>query len=89
LVLGSVDRRTGEIRPADKANVQRAIRDAIKAGWLAESSSALCLVVPGHAIEGGVGGKPDEPCSRHARKGTRRPALTVVPDAAAEAGVSQ
>ena len=69
LVLGSVDRVTGEIRPADKANVQRAIRNAVKAGWLAEGSSARCLVVPGHAVEGGLGGAPDEPCGRHSRKG--------------------
>lgn len=86
LMLGSVDRTTGEIRPADKANVQRAIRNAVKAGWLAEGSSSRCLIVPGHAIEGGLGGKPHDPCDRHSRKGAQRPSLRVVQT---EAGVSR
>lgn len=65
-VLGRFDTTSGEHRPADKANVQRAIREAVRHGLLAEGSGTLCLVVPGHRIEGGMG-KPTEPCKRHDR----------------------
>lgn len=69
-VFGTVDAVTGEIKPADKHNVQRAIRNATKRGWLAEGSSTLCLIVPAHAIEGGLG-YPTEKCSLHSRKSAR------------------
>lgn len=67
LVLGSVDQATGEIRPMDKHNVQRAITKAVQFGWLAESSGARCLVVPGHAITGGLG-RADAACPQHRRR---------------------
>jgi hypothetical protein len=67
LVLGSVDVVTGEVRPMDKGSVQRAIRTAIAYGWLGSQSGARCLVVPGHAVTGGLGGNPDDECPQHKR----------------------
>jgi hypothetical protein len=57
----------GEVRPPASSDVTRAIRTAVRNGWLAEGSGARCLVVPGHAIEGGRGGVPTEhvPCPVH------------------------
>lgn len=52
----------------DTNNLQRAIRQAKKAGLLDASSCAECLVVPAHAIEGGWGGSPHSPCPVHRRK---------------------
>lgn len=61
LILGHVDPTTGEVVEVDKANVQRAIREAKRAGWLADESGTRCLVVPEHAI---TGGKPVNPRTR-------------------------
>lgn len=61
LVLAVVDTETGEIAPMQKANVQRAINKAVEYGWLLPESGSTCLVVPGHAVAGGLG-KPDAPC---------------------------
>jgi hypothetical protein len=55
LALSRVNYETGEISTPNKHAVQRAIRTAIKEGWLAKESGALCLVVPHNAIEGGLG----------------------------------
>lgn len=66
-VFGTVNGTTGEIKAADKHNIQRAIRNAVERGWLAEGSSTLCLVVPAHAIEGGLG-YTGEKCPLHSRK---------------------
>jgi hypothetical protein len=52
------------VKPMDKHNVQRAIRVAVAEEWLAVGSGSTCLIVPGHAIEGGLG-NPFEPCPRH------------------------
>jgi hypothetical protein len=57
--------------PLDPSNLQRAIRDAKKAGLLDPSSGTECLVVPAHAIEGGQGNPTDE-CPVHARKAGAR-----------------
>lgn len=43
--------------PLHRGNVQRAIRVAVKYGWLSPNSGSRCLVVPAHAIEGGVGSR--------------------------------
>jgi len=59
-------------KPLDLNNLQRAIRDAKKAGLLDGSSCAECLVVPAHAIQGGWGGSPDSPCPVHVRKVAQR-----------------
>jgi hypothetical protein len=72
--LGEIFGRFGEdgFKPLDPNNLQRAIRDAKKAGLLDESSCAECLVVPAHAIEGGWGGSAHSPCAVHARKAAQR-----------------
>lgn len=72
LVLGTVDQTTGEIRPADKHNVQRAIKAAVSRGYLAQGSSSLCLIVPAHAIEGGLG-FDSEVCPIHMAKDRMSP----------------
>lgn len=77
LLLGAVNPDTGEVKPMDKHNVQRAIRVAIESGWLREGSSSLCLVVPAHAIRGGEG-RAHAPCPLHETKaGRNRPSRTV------------
>jgi hypothetical protein len=53
LVLGSIERTTGELRP--NQNVGRAISTAVRYGWLAKGSKARCLIVPPHAVESGLG----------------------------------
>src|ERR687889_983678 len=68
LVLGAVDHETGEVKPLHKGSVQRAIRTAVEYGWLAPGSGARCLVVPGHAIAGGLGGDANAPCPQHRRE---------------------
>jgi hypothetical protein len=51
LILGTVDRASGQIRPYE--NLARAITDAIEYGWLGDESFWGCLVVPAHAIKKG------------------------------------
>lgn len=64
LVLARLDGVTGEITPQSRQNVYRAIQAAIRNGWLAEGSTAQCLVVPAHAIQGGLG-NAHETCPQH------------------------
>jgi len=68
LVLAKVDQKTGEVRVPSKYAIRRAIASAVEYGWLAKESGSLCLVVPGHAINGGLGGKPDDECPRCDRR---------------------
>jgi hypothetical protein len=69
LILGTLDASTGEWRSLHKANVQRVIARAVEFGLLAPESGSLCLVVPQHAIHGGVGGNGNVVCPLHGRKG--------------------
>ena len=69
LVLGSVDRTTGEVSPY--GNVGRAIADAVAYGWLAPESYWGCLVVPAHAIKKGQHGRRT-PCPVHVKRARRR-----------------
>jgi len=74
LILATVNTATGEIKALDRGSVQRAIRSAVEYGWLASESRSRCLVVPGHAIIGGLGGERDV-CPQHGRTpnvGTQR-----------------
>jgi hypothetical protein len=50
---------------ADTA-VSRAIAAAKRAGWIADTSNAKCLVVPHHAVTGGMG-HPSERCPVHGK----------------------
>jgi hypothetical protein len=70
LVLAKVDETTGEILVPRKQHVHRAIETAIEYGFLEKGSGTRCLVVPGHAIVGGLG-DPAEPCPQHRRQGQR------------------
>jgi hypothetical protein len=68
LILGTPNPATGEFKPLEKGNVQRAIRTAVEYGWLSKESGSRCLVVPGHAINGGVGGRELSACPQHDKK---------------------
>jgi hypothetical protein len=46
--------------------VSEAIKLAKQYAWIAEESNAKCLVVPGHAVQGGLG-HAGEKCSVHVR----------------------
>ena len=69
-VIGHLD-EDGHPVPADRRTVWRAIQQAIEYGLLAEGSRALCLIVPGHRISGGMGDE-NAPCARHPRHRDRR-----------------
>jgi hypothetical protein len=51
-------------------HVSNLISTAKKAGWLAAESSSRCLVVPHHAIQGGLG-SANEKCAVHHGKRRR------------------
>lgn len=70
LIFGGFD-DDGEFKPVSKHSVQSAIRAAKKYGLIAEDSNSECLVVPYHAVIGGLGNAEDE-CSVHLRKAQRR-----------------
>lgn len=65
----------GEFYPASKYAVNRAIRTAISYGLLSVGSKALCLIVPGHRIQGHHG-DPEKPCDRH--RATKKPTATTL-----------
>lgn len=69
---GHANFRQGEIaeilgtpgNPLSASSVSNAIRLAKKAGWIAQESGARCLVVPPHAVQGGLG-HPGDRCAVH------------------------
>lgn len=73
LVLADVNTDTGEVTPRDRRLIHRDIAKAVEYGWLAEGSTARCLIVPAHAIHGGLG-SPTAECPQHPRsKDPRKP----------------
>jgi hypothetical protein len=70
LILGTVDRQTGEVRPF--ANVRREIARAVEYGWLEDGSYWGCLIVPAHSIRRGEMGKRPPPCPLASRHKDRR-----------------
>lgn len=60
--LGKPDEQSGEMVP--DPNPGRAVRVAVKYGWLDRRSTIRCLVVPQHAIAGGFG-HPYAVCPMH------------------------
>lgn len=54
-------------RRVDRYYLRDTIKIAVEHGLLAEGSCTECLVVPGHAVAGGIG-DPEEPCPVHIRK---------------------
>lgn len=69
LILGDIDRTTGQIRPY--ANARRAIATAIEYGWLEPESFWACLVVPAHAIKKGHHASGN-PCPIHVKRRVKR-----------------
>jgi hypothetical protein len=65
LTLATVDNGTGEIRLPHRPRVSEAVRLAIEYGFLDGRSSGRCLVVPRHAVQGGMNGKETARCDRH------------------------
>lgn len=76
LVLGRVDPSTGEVMPTTRQDVHRAVVKAVEYGWLAAGSTARCLIVPAHAISGGLG-RPDDQCPQHSSSGTGKRGATA------------
>lgn len=68
LILGTVDRETGEV--IRYPNLERAIKDAVAYGWLAEGSFWGCLIVPAHAIKKGAHGH-SPPCPVHLKRASK------------------
>jgi hypothetical protein len=66
-MLGTPPTADSPFKAAPGNRVCEAIADAVKRGWLAEGSRTECLVVPAHAIGGGLG-NPNKPCPVHTRK---------------------
>lgn len=62
-VLGSIDVTTGEVRPARRDTVSAAITVAKRLGYIAEDSSARCLVLSRHIFQKSWGSP--EPCPVH------------------------
>jgi hypothetical protein len=50
--------------PLRASSVSNAIKLAKQSTWIAEESTARCLVVPPHAVEGGLG-HPNDRCHVH------------------------
>jgi hypothetical protein len=69
---GHANFKSGEIaeilgtpgKPLSASSVSNAIKLAKSAGWIAQESTARCLVVPPHAVDGGIG-HPNERCQIH------------------------
>ena len=55
LVPSTIDDRTGEICTRSRQRVFEAIQSAIEYSLLAKGSTSRYLIVPPHAIEGGLG----------------------------------
>lgn len=78
---GHANFRPGELvtilgKPGDQ--ISRALRKAREKGYLARESTARCLVVPPHAVTGGLG-HPNEVCAVHQgkRTGSRPPIVAI------------
>jgi hypothetical protein len=56
----------GERQPLSKSAVSNAIKRAKDKGWIDRESCARCLVVPPHAVSGGLG-SVYEKCRLHAK----------------------
>jgi hypothetical protein len=55
----------GKPKPISASAVANAINQAKAKGFIAEESMARCLVVPRHAVTGGLGGKVWTKCRIH------------------------
>ena len=57
---------SGDRKPMSHQAVSNTIARAKSKGWIADESTARCLVVPHHAVEGGLGKSWDK-CRFHGR----------------------
>lgn len=62
--------RDGMIKAPSAQNVSNMIAAAKLHGFIAAESNARCLVVPRHAVEGGMGGAEWTRCIIHAKERT-------------------
>ena len=67
MCLSRVDHETGELVVPSRSTVRNAITRAMEYGFLAQGSGSRCLVVPPHAVRGGLG-TAFESCRYHDRK---------------------
>lgn len=72
LVLGAVDRDTGEVVPLSRQRVHEAVQLAIELDFLGDGSNARCLIVPAHDVKKGPLDQPDKPCPIHLKRAVRR-----------------
>jgi hypothetical protein len=69
-ILSTVDPDTGVILKPDRRDIGVAVGVAVDYGWLSPGSGTTCLVVPAHAVTGGIG-SPHAECPVHERKRAR------------------
>ena len=70
VAINDIDTSTGEVlrtRVPTSADISHAIATAVENGFLDPKSNSACLVVPRHAIEGGLLGKESEVCKQRHR----------------------
>ncbi len=68
IALARPDPLTGEMIP--DPNPGRAVRTAVRSGWLSPLSTVRCLVVPHYAVAGGMGNS-NAVCPVHGATGPR------------------
>jgi hypothetical protein len=81
-ILGKPPHDDEPFKRVDKYTLREAIKRAVKHGWLEKGSCVECLIVPAHAIAGGLG-DADKSCPVHERKRPKPPRpqqLRVVPE---------
>lgn len=74
LAVSTVNPETGEITTPDRRDVGDAVRVAVEYGWLAQGSGTTCLVVPAHAVSGGIG-NAQAACPVHEKRAATRSRL--------------
>lgn len=77
IVLTTVNTLTGEVYTPQPPNISKAIRTAMEYGFLAQGSGLRCLVVPPHAISGGLLGTERERCRHHITASSGTPPLSL------------
>lgn len=61
-ITSTLNLTTGELTP--NRNLSRHIAQAVDLGFLVKRSNSRCLIVPGHAVDGGLGDREEE-CPVH------------------------
>lgn len=76
-ILGTPPKDGQPFQRVARQTIQTAIATAVRNGWLAEGSCSECLIVPGHAIAGGLGNE-HKVCAVHERKNAAKRASRTV-----------